>query len=354
MQLQELLHSAVSQGASDIFIVAGAAVTFKIQNVLKAVEQTVLNPVLTKAYIDEMYTLSTHPHTQDRLLQKGDDDFSISIPGLARFRVNVYTQRASFAAVLRIVQFEIPTPKAMHIPDEILRFSKQRKGLVIFSGPAGCGKSTTLAILLDQINKSTKGHIVTIEDPIEFLHRHQQSIVSQREINSDCENSASALRAALRQAPDVIFVGEMRDLETISLALTAAETGHLVFSTLHTLGAANTIDRIIDVFPPSQQQQIRVQLSMVLQAVISQQLVPTVHSSLYPIFEVMVNTPAIRNQIREGKTHHLNNTISASIDENMMSMDSMLATVVKSGEVEFTQAMKYAFDPSNFQSRLKD
>lgn len=354
MKLQELLHSAVAQKASDIFIVAGAVVTFKIQNVLVPLSQEPLTPLQSKALIDEMYTLENHPRSQEKLLQKGDDDFSISVPGLARFRVNVYTQRASYAAVLRIVQFEIPSPKDMHIPDEILRFSQQRKGLVIFSGPAGCGKSTTLAILLDQINKHSKGHIVTIEDPIEFLHHHQQCIVSQREINSDCENSASALRAALRQAPDVIFVGEMRDLETISLALTAAETGHLVFSTLHTLGAANTIDRIIDVFPPSQQQQVRVQLSMVLQAVISQQLVPTLSGSLLPIFEVMVNTPAIRNQIREGKTHHLNNTISASLDENMIAMDAMLARVVKSGEVEFTQAMKYAFDPNNFQSRLKD
>lgn len=353
MKIQELVAVAMDNKASDIFIVAGCPLSIKVNNELRRVDDINLKREETEQLVDEIYALSLH-HTKANLTVKGDDDFSFAIPNVARFRVNVFMQRGSMAAVLRIVRFDIPSAKELSIPEEILKFSRINKGLVIISGPAGSGKSSTLAVLLDEINRSRHAHIVTLEDPIEYLHRHNLSIVSQREISSDCESTASALRAALRQAPDVLFIGEMRDLETISLAMTAAETGHLVFSTLHTLGAANTVDRIVDVFPPLQQQQVRVQLSMVLQAVISQQLLRTKEGSLLPVFEIMTNATAIRNQIREGKTHQLNNTIVASSDEGMVSMDSMILDLVKKNIVEESEALSHSFDPAIMKKRIKE
>jgi len=353
MTIQELVKIAMEKGASDIFIVAGCPLSIKVNNELQRVNEKSLKREDSEKLVEEIYGLCLH-HTRQSLTDKGDDDFSISIPEVARFRVNVFMQRGSLAAVLRVVRFDIPSSKELGIPEDILRFAKITKGLVIISGPAGSGKSSTLAVLLDEINRSRSAHIVTLEDPIEFLHRHKKSIVSQREISNDCESTASALRAALRQAPDVIFIGEMRDLDTISLAMTAAETGHLVFSTLHTLGAANTVDRIVDVFPPMQQQQVRVQLSMVLQAVISQQLLRTTSGSLVPVFEVMTNATAIRNQIREGKTHQLNNTIISSVDEGMISMDSMILDMVRKDIVEESEALTHSFDAAVMKKRIKE
>lgn len=351
MTILELVRIAMDKNASDIFIVAGTMLTIKVNNELAQINTDMLKRADTKTLIDEIYAMSGN-RSQEHLERIGDDDFSFSIPTIARFRVNVYSQRNSLAAVLRIVRFDIPKAEDMGIPPEIIRFSNLTKGLVIISGPAGSGKSSTMAAILDAINQTRKAHIITIEDPIEYLHHHVKSIVSQREITTDCDSTASALKAALRQAPDVLFIGEMRDLETISLAMTAAETGHLVFSTLHTLGASNTIDRIIDVFPSLQQQQIRVQLAMVLQAVISQQLVRAKDGTLLPVFEVMVNTPAIRNQIREGKTHQLNNTITASVEDGSITMDSMLVDLVHSGRIDVTEALSKSFDPRNLQKQL--
>jgi twitching motility protein PilT len=353
MNIQEIIQSAILAKASDIFIVAGCPIEIKVNNKLTPLTQEKTLPVSSENLINEIYVLA-HRHTKDTLNNQGDDDFSFSIPHVARFRVNVYRQRGSLAAVLRIVKFDIPNAEDLHIPSEILQFANMRKGLVIISGPAGSGKSTTVATLIDHINKSRQAHIVTIEDPIEFLYAHNQSVVSQREIGTDCASTSSALKAALRQAPDVLFVGEMRDLDTISLAITAAETGHLVFSTLHTLGAANTVDRIIDVFPPSQQQQIRVQLSMTLQAVISQQLISDKEGQLIPVFEVMNSTPAVRNLIREGKTHQLMNAISSSINEGMISMDTMLGNLVKSGKITSQEALNHSFDPSLLKKRMAE
>lgn len=351
MNILELVRIAMENHASDIFIVAGTTLTIKVNNELMQVNADMLKRADTKILIDEIYAMSDN-RSQEHLVKIGDDDFSFSIPTMARFRVNVYSQRNSLAAVLRIVRFDIPKAEDMGIPPEIMRFSTLTKGLVIISGPAGSGKSSTMAVILDAINQSRKAHIITIEDPIEYLHHHINSIVSQREITTDCDSTASALKAALRQAPDVLFIGEMRDLETISLAMTAAETGHLVFSTLHTLGASNTIDRIIDVFPSLQQQQIRVQLAMVLQAVISQQLVRAKDGSLIPVFEVMANTPAVRNQIREGKTHQLNNTISSSTEDGSITMDSMLVDLVRSGRIDVAEALSKSFDPRSLQKQL--
>lgn len=350
MNLHDLVKTAMDLNASDLFIVAGTPLAIKVHNDMMPIETTVLSPAQTKQLVEEIYALANH-RNMDKVLTKGDDDFSFSLPGIARFRVNVYTQRSSLAAVLRVVRFDIPSPSELMIPDAIMEFSKLNKGLVLISGPAGSGKSTTMATLLNSINHQRKGHIITLEDPIEYLHKHGTSIVSQREIETDCESTASALRAALRQAPDVLFVGEMRDLETIALAITAAETGHLVFSTLHTLGASNTIDRIIDVFPPLQQQQIRVQLSMVLQAVISQQLVKSKDGKLIPVFELMINNTAIRNQIREGKTHQLTATIRASSKDGMWTMDSMLKRLVSTQKISLEEALDHAFDPINFEGQ---
>lgn len=353
MTIQELLKKALDENASDIFIIAGCPTSFKINNMLVQVSNVNNRREDTEEIVHAIYAVSSD-RSMEILNAKGDDDFSFSLPNIARFRVNVYRQRGSLAAVLRVVRYDIPNYKELGIPEQIMKFAKTNKGLVIVSGPAGSGKSSTMAVLLDYINKHRNAHIVTIEDPIEFLHRHDKSIVSQREISTDTESMASALRAALRQSPDVLFVGEMRDLETISLAITAAETGHLVFSTLHTLGAANTVDRIIDVFPPLQQQQMRVQLAMVLEAVISQQLLKTVDGKLIPAFEVMINTPAVRNQIRDGKTHQLNNTIASSLDEGMVSMDSMLLDLVKSKKISESEAISHSFDANLFRKRIKE
>ncbi|MEI7668005.1 MAG: PilT/PilU family type 4a pilus ATPase [Erysipelotrichaceae bacterium] len=351
MAIQTLIELAVEKKASDIFIVAGCPVEIKVNNTLIPITETACSAFETDAYIAELYDLSRH-RSMDNIFKEGNDDFSFSLATLARFRVNVFRQRGSLAAVLRIVRFTIPTAKELHIPAEVTQFASLRKGLVIISGPAGSGKSSTLATLIDQINHHRSAHIVTIEDPIEFLHKHNKSIVSQREIGTDCFSTSVALKAALRQAPDVIFIGEMRDLDTIALAITAAETGHLVFSTLHTLGASNTIDRIIDVFPASQQTQIRVQLAMVLQAVISQQLVHTLDNQLLPVFEIMVNSNAIRNQIREGKTHQLANTIASSKEDGMVSMDTMLYDLVVSGKIDASEALVHSFDTVAMQKKL--
>ena len=282
----------------------------------------------------------------------GDDDFSFSIPGLSRFRVSAYKQRGTMSVVIRIISFSLPNPDELGIPQRIIDFSNFSKGLVLVTGTAGSGKSTTLACIIDAINHHYKKHIITLEDPLEFLHRHDQSIVSQREINVDTESYVTALRASLRQSPDVILLGEMRDYETMQVAMTAAETGHLIFSTLHTIGAASTIDRIIDVFPPNQQHQIAVQLSMVLQAVISQQLVPSIDEKMIPVFEIMTVTPAIRNMIRDNKIPQLEGIISSSAGGEIISMDSSLLTLYKEGQITAETALAYATNPEMLKRKM--
>ncbi|MFQ9634886.1 MAG: type IV pilus twitching motility protein PilT, partial [Coprobacillus cateniformis] len=306
MDAKELLMDVVKRNASDVFIVAGSPCAVKIHGKIQKYNQEKLKPEDTEHLIREIYAIANKDDI-DQFIRNGDDDFSFSIPGVGRFRVNVYRQRNSFAAVLRVVSFEMPDPIRLHIPEVIINLAQLKKGMVLLTGPAGSGKSTTLACIIDQINKTRDAHIITIEDPIEYLHTHNRSIVSQREVYHDTRDYISALKAALREAPEVILVGEMRDLETIDIAVTAAETGHLLFSSLHTIGAANTIDRMIDVFPSSQQQQIRVQLAMVLSAVISQQLVPSIDGKMIPVFEIMICNQAIRTLIREGKTHQIDN-----------------------------------------------
>ena len=352
MNALDFLTQTTQLGASDLFIVSGRPLSYKKGgNIILFDDQRVM-PDRTEELIREIYELAGNRDIE-RFRQTGDDDFSFAVPGLSRYRVSTYMQRGSMAAVIRVITFELPDPQSLGIPDSIINLSELNKGLVLVTGPAGSGKSTTLACIIDAINRTQEKHIITLEDPLEFLHRHKKSIVSQREISSDTESYVVALRASLRQSPDVILLGEMRDFETISIAMTAAETGHLVLSTLHTQGAANTIDRIIDVFPPSQQRQIAVQLSTTLQAVVSQQLIPTADgSSRIPAFEMMTVTPAIRNMIRENKIPQIDGMIYSASADNMFSMDTSLAALCRSGRITREEALSHASNPEMLKKKL--
>lgn len=348
--IPEFLSLAAEHSASDIFIVAGRPLSMKIQGTLKNFGDRLM-PNDTDEMIRTIYKLAGD-RPMEHYLQTGDDDFSFSIPGLSRFRVNAYRQRGSLAAVIRVIAFYLPKPEELNILEDVMETADLTKGMVLVTGPAGSGKSTTLACLIDRINQSREGHIITLEDPIEYLHRHNKCIVSQREICMDTDSYLVSLRATLRQSPDVILLGEMRDYETIQTAMTAAETGHLVLSSLHTIGAANTIERIMDVFPPNQQHQIAIQLSMVLQAVISQQLIPDVDGKKIPVFEIMRLTPAIRNMIRDNKIHQIDGVIYSSGQNQMRSMDQSLLELYKKGRITRETALKFATNPDMLTRKL--
>ena len=337
-------------GGADIFVVPGAAVSVKVNSSLVKLTDGIMLPADTERLVKQMYDLA---HRDIKHLdQAGDDDFSFAIKDVSRFRCNAYKQRGTLAAICRIVNFELPNPKDMSIPDIVMSLAEQRSGMILVTGPAGSGKSTTLACIVNKINESREGHIVTIEDPIEYLHRHHKSLVSQREVPNDAATFSRALRAALRQAPDVVMLGEMRDLDTIRTAITAAETGHLLLSSLHTIGAAKTVDRIIDTFPAEQQVQIRVQLSMVLKAVVSQRLIPTVDGKRIPAFEVMTVNPAIQNMIRDGRTHQIDNVIYGGSDKTMLSLDAELARLVRERRITREIALVYASNPDTLAKRI--
>lgn len=348
MKLLNILQDALRQGASDIFIVSGTAIGYRISGKIVRVNNDFLTPEDTKYLISQIFEFAGYEFgaVDDNM----EYDFSFSIQGIGRFRTNVYKQRGSFAAVLRNVMYEIPDYRVLHIPEAIMNLADTKKGIVLITGSAGSGKSTTLTCMIDRINERRQGHIITIEDPIEFLHRHKNCIISQREINIDTANYIQSLRAALRQSPDVILLGEMRDYDTMQIAMTAAETGQFILSTLHTIGAANTIDRIIDVFPSSQHHQIRVQLSMVLQAVVSQQLIPTRNGGLIPAFEIMKVNNAIRTMIREQKTHQIDTIIQSS--EDMQTMDSDILRLYKDGIIDRENAINYSTNSEVMRKRL--
>lgn len=351
LNIQGILEKAIGHEASDIFIVTGCPLSVKAKGNIFPLDEQKLTVQDTQVLIGQIYELYDNG-TIDTLLHSGDDDFSFSLSGMGRFRCNAYKQRGSLAAVLRVVKFELPEPAALHIPDTVTELYKKKKGLVLVTGPAGSGKSTTLACIINEINKNLSKHIITLEDPIEYIHSHKQSIVSQREVLQDTAGYNQALRAALRQSPDVILMGEMRDFETIQTVLTAAETGQLVLSTLHTVGAAKTIDRIIDVFPANQQQQIRVQLSMVIQAVVSQQLVPTVDGGIVPAFEIMMVNSAIRNMIRESKVFQMDNVIFSGAAEGMRTMDADLLRLYREGVISKENALLYCTNYDTMSKRV--
>ncbi|MEG1781807.1 MAG: PilT/PilU family type 4a pilus ATPase [Oscillospiraceae bacterium] len=351
MDISKILSDAVAKNASDIFIVAGRALSYTVEGNIISADSGKLKPSDTYEILSGIYSLLPN-RTMDKLEQEGNDDFSFALAGISRFRVSAYRQRNSFAAVVRVISFTLPNPREIGIPESVLSLSEKKKGLVLITGTAGSGKSTTLACIIDRINSSQNKHIITLEDPLEFLHSHKKSIVSQREIGTDVKDYLSALRASLRQRPNVILLGEMRDYETIDVAMTAAETGHLIFSSLHTVGAANTIERIIDVFPPNQQQQIAFQLAMVLQAVASQQLVPTLDGRLVPVFEIMTVTPAIRNLIRENKIHQVDNVISSAQSSEMISMDNALLELYRQGLISDKTALTYCANPEMLAKKL--
>ena len=347
--VNELLEMAQEMNASDLHLTVGVPPKVRVFGELRDIDSPKLMP-------DDLHTLaySILPQAQiHKFEENGELDFSYSIPRVGRYRANVYHQRGSLAVVIRLVGESIPTPDKLGIPDSVLELIHKRRGLVLVTGPTGSGKSTTLASLIDQINQQYAYNIITLEDPVEYLHPHRRSIVNQREVGMDTKTFGAALISAMREDPDVILVGEMRDLDTISTAITAAETGHLVFSTLHTIGAASTIDRIIDVFPPYQQGQIRSQLSLVLEGVISQQLIPTIGGrGRKAAFEVMLGTPAIRNLIREGKTHQIAGILQTSKKQGMQTMDDAIFELYVNRHIDREQAIGYAQDPQALNARL--
>ncbi len=346
----EYLRRAVEDHASDLFIVAGGPVSEKVGGRLEPLSEEKVFPQETETLISAVYQMAGRDMGEFR--RTGDDDFSFAVPGLARFRVNAYRQRGSLAAVVRMVAFEIPDWQALGIPEEVMSLADVGHGMVLVTGTAGSGKSTTQACVIDRINRTRQAHIITLEDPIEFLHRDQKSIVSQREIAIDTADYLSALRSCLRQAPDVILLGEMRDHDTIRTAMTAAETGHLVIATLHTKGAVNTIDRIVDAFPPAQQAQIRVQLRMVLHTVVSQQLLPDKEGGRVPAFEIMHVNGAIRSMIRDSKSHQIDNAIASGAAEGMVTMDQSILALYQAGRITLDTALVHADNPDQLRRRL--
>lgn len=351
MNVQEVLENIAKEEASDIFVVAGRPLTYKVHGKMHTYEEEKMLPDSCRDFVTAIYALADH-RDMTHFETTGDDDFSFAIKGVSRFRVSTYKQRGSYSAVIRVITFSLPSSEELGIPDTIMNLANINHGMVLVTGPAGGGKSTTLACLIDKINREQEKHIITLEDPLEFLHAHKKSIVSQREVCTDTENYLTALRASLRQSPDVILLGEMRDYDTINTAMTAAETGHVIFSTLHTIGAANTIDRIIDAFPASQQHQVVVQLSLVLHAVVSQRLLPTVDGRLVPAFEIMILTPAIQNLIREGKTHQIDGMIYNSTNESMLAMDTSILRLYQQGLIDKNTALANASNPEMMSKRL--
>jgi len=351
LKLEDFLRLILEKKGSDVYIVPGAKVMGKISDQLEALSPSKLKLSECENLIHQIYAFADN-RAIDRLAQEGDDDFSFGLAKLGRFRCNAFKQRGTLAAVLRVVPFQLPDAAALHIPEAVLNLSTRKRGMALITGPAGSGKTTTLACIIDRINQNRSGHIITLEDPIEYIHPHKGCLVTQREVENDTRDFAHALRASLRQAPDVILLGEMRDFETIQTALTAAETGHLLLSTLHTLGASKTIDRIVDVFPASQQQQVLIQLSMVLQAVVSQQLIPALDGGIVPAFEVMIVNSAIANMIRENKVQQMANAIYAGAVEGMISMDNDILRLYREKRISRDNALMYAINPDVLAKRL--
>lgn len=350
MTLNELLDLTIKRKASDLHLTVGVPPIFRVDGELVAAQVNKLSPIETNGYVREI--LSSEEDYK-KYVDRGEIDISYFVDTIGRFRVNIFRQKGMDALAIRAISVKIPTLKELGFPHIIKELTLKQRGLILVTGPTGSGKSTTLAAMVNEINLNKSAHIITLEDPIEYLHNHNKSIINQREIGKDSISYQNALKSALREDPDVILVGEMRDLETISIAITAAETGHLVFSTLHTIGAAKTIDRIIDVFPPHAQTQIRVQLASVLQGIISQQLLPNAFSGgRTAALEIMTITPAIQNLIREGKTHQIESSIQTGAKYGMKTMDMALAELCRKGIVKSDTAENYAVEKDIFKKMV--
>jgi twitching motility protein PilT len=350
MTIQEMMNLVFSVNASDLHLVVGAPPMIRVDGKLAAIEG---EPTLVPEHAQELVYQMITDRQRELLLANKELDFSYQFSDAGRFRVNIYYQRGTLGAALRLIPTKLPTLDELHLPSVVRQFSELKQGFVLVTGPTGHGKSSTLAALIEIINQSRPEHILTIEDPIEFLYESKQSIISQRELHGDTHSWQVALRSALREDPNVVLVGEMRDYETIAAALTVAETGHLVFATLHTNSAAQTIDRIIDVFPEHQQAQVRMQLSNTLEAVMAQRLIPAQNGGRLPAVEILLATSAVKNVIREGKTHQIDNIIQTSGELGMMSLESSLASWVKAGELDLQVAMQYALRPDEVSRLVK-
>ncbi len=345
--IDNLLRDLVDRNASDLHLKAGKAPVMRIHGNLQSVGSIVSAEDQKNMLLDIL-----SEERKERLYSFKEVDLSYNVPGAARFRVNMFWQRGNIGAVFRVIPFKVRTIDDLHLPQITKKLALLPRGLILVTGPTGSGKSTSLAAMINHINESRRSHIMTVEDPIEYVHPDKQAIINQRELGTDTHSFADALKHVMRQNPDVILVGEMRDLETIQLAITAAETGHLVLSTLHTVDAAQTIDRIIDVFPPDQQAQIRTQLSVTLQAVVSQTLLPTKHGEgRVAAFEVMIATPAIRQLIRGGKTHQLPSDIEGGQEHGMQTLDLSLLQLLRQGVIDYEHAVTKCSNPSEFTRR---
>jgi twitching motility protein PilT len=349
MDMAEILKEVINQDASDLHLAVGVPPMVRVDGHLLGMDYPVLSPTEARELI---YSILSQDQRQ-KLETDWEIDFSYSLFGLGRFRVNAYFQRGTLGAAFRLVPVGIKTVEELGLPKVVHSFCHKPRGFILVTGPTGSGKSTTLASIIDEINQKRADHIVTIEDPIEFLHHHKRCVVNQREVGTDTKAFTAALRSALRQDPDIILIGEMRDLETIQIALTAAETGHLVFATLHTQDCPQTIDRMIDVFPPHQQSQIRVQIAATLEGVLTQQLLPKASGSgRVAACEVLISTPAVRNLIREGKTHQLYTVMQTGAQLGMQTMNSSLADLVRRGQITRELAMRSSSGPEDLERLL--
>lgn len=344
-----LLKVCVEQGASDLHLAVGRPPVLRINGSIRDLE----GPLLNGAEVRRLIYGILNDAQKQKFEENKELDFSLSVSNLSRFRCNIHLQRGTVAAAIRVIDSTIRSFEELHLPKRIMEYlSRRPAGFVLITGPTGSGKSTSLAAMIDLINRERDCHIITIEDPIEYLHPHKRALIEQREVNEDTMSFANALKYALRQDPDVLMVGEMRDLETISSALTAAETGHLVFSTLHTIGVVQTVDRIIDVFPPHQQEQVRIQLAAVMEGVICQKLMPSLHRGREIAVEVMIATDAVRNQIREGNTHMIQGTIEAGGKWGMVTMDRSILDLYRAGRVGRETALLACNKPEEMRRQI--
>ncbi len=349
VKIELLLEEVVKRNASDLHLTVGVPPMLRIDGGLVPIAD---QKPLTEQDVEKLIYSVVDDVQKDILLKDKEVDFSFAFGDVARFRANAYHQKGNVGLALRLIPAKIKSIEELGLPASVNKFTELPRGLVLVTGPTGSGKSTTLAAMIDQINKEKNLHIITIEDPIEYTHNHNKCVIEQREVHYDTRSFSAALRSALREDPDVVLIGEMRDLETISAAITIAETGHLVLATLHTNNASQSIDRMVDVFPPYQQQQIRTQLASILQGVVSQRLIPSIGGGRIPVAEIMVSTPAIRNIIREGKTHQIDAVLQTSGEQGMVTMDKALVAAVKSGLITGDEGRNYCIDSDEYERLL--